>query len=230
MLKKTLFYLFFIYFLSSFAQFDTRKVFKDKDYIYYFSINSLKRKYKPNSKKNYYWFGNGIIHVNKYGYSGQLLDGVYEKKTINNYVLIEKGKFSKGLKDGFWKKWDMEGNLTEIIKWSKGYKQGEYKLFNNGHLFIKGFYKHNKKQGHWKYYSKEGFLIRVISWRKDRKNGIYLEYKNGKVIKNGHYKNDNKEGKWLEKNEINYYKNGKIITRKKRNFLNKILNVFKKVI
>jgi len=74
---------------------------------------------KIKNDRYYYWFLNNMIHSTQGGYNGQLLNGHY----ISFYPdknLKEEGNFKKGLKDGEWKTWNRNGDLTNVTNWDEG--------------------------------------------------------------------------------------------------------------
>jgi hypothetical protein len=67
----------------------------------------------------YYWYYNNGIHTSQGGFSGKLLNGLYEAYYLN-HNLKEQGNFEKGLKDGIWKSWKDDGTLSQIATWKNG--------------------------------------------------------------------------------------------------------------
>jgi antitoxin component YwqK of YwqJK toxin-antitoxin module len=67
----------------------------------------------------YYWYDNNSIHTSQGGYSGKLLNGLYETYYLS-HNLKEQGTFKKGLKDGVWKSWNPDGTLNKEINWKNG--------------------------------------------------------------------------------------------------------------
>jgi antitoxin component YwqK of YwqJK toxin-antitoxin module len=67
----------------------------------------------------YYWYSSNEIHFTQGGYSGKLLNGMYNEFFLNKN-LKQQGTFKKGLKDGTWKSWNEDGSLNEISKWKNG--------------------------------------------------------------------------------------------------------------
>ena len=77
---------------------------------------------QPNYKndKEYFWYTEfSKIKSTKGGSGGNLLNGNYKFYDENGNLLIDEN-YSMGLKDGDRKKWDEEGELTEINKYEDG--------------------------------------------------------------------------------------------------------------
>ncbi|MBN2789145.1 MAG: hypothetical protein JXR69_03045 [Candidatus Delongbacteria bacterium] len=97
---------------------------KADGYCHLFYVPYSIKKVNVEDDVTYYWFANGEVHQNTGGYSGQLLQSIYQKTTFGG-SLIEKGTFKNGVKDGVWKIWDLDGNLVKIENWKKGFKDGK---------------------------------------------------------------------------------------------------------
>jgi antitoxin component YwqK of YwqJK toxin-antitoxin module len=69
--------------------------------------------------RTYYWYENNSIHISQDGFSGKLLNGLYESFYLD-HNLKEQGFFKKGLKDGTWKTWNDDGSLNQLTKWKNG--------------------------------------------------------------------------------------------------------------
>ena len=67
----------------------------------------------------YYWYNDNRIHSSQGGYSGKLLNGLYEAYYLN-HNLKEQGTFKKGLKNGVWKSWNEDGTLSQTGNWKNG--------------------------------------------------------------------------------------------------------------
>jgi antitoxin component YwqK of YwqJK toxin-antitoxin module len=71
------------------------------------------------SDRFYYWYNDNSIHSSQGGFSGKLLNGLYEAYYLN-HNLKEKGAFKKGLKNGIWKSWKEDGTLSQVANWKNG--------------------------------------------------------------------------------------------------------------
>jgi antitoxin component YwqK of YwqJK toxin-antitoxin module len=104
----------------------------------------------------YYWYSANKIKQTQGGYSGTLLNGLYQEFYLNKN-LKQEGTFDKGLKDGTWKEWTEEGILIQSITWSDGIKNGNYELFDDkGILKQKGSYRNNLIHGKQYVYGEKG--------------------------------------------------------------------------
>ena len=82
-------------------------------------ILPFKKDPKIKNDRYYFWYMNNVIHSTQGGYNGQLLNGHY----ISYYRdknLKEEGSFDRGLKQGEWKTWNTNGDLTSVTNWSDG--------------------------------------------------------------------------------------------------------------
>jgi len=79
-------------------------------------INSL-----PMAKPDrfYYWYSANAIHATQGGFSGDLLNGLYNEYYLNKNLKTQ-GVFKKGLKEGLWKAWNEDGTLNNITNWKDG--------------------------------------------------------------------------------------------------------------
>lgn len=144
---RKFFLLFTIFLLLSFSGVSLKKRISDSQYRYEFyttdDIVSAK------SNREYYWFKGGAIHNTEYGMAGELLHDEFAKFYHSNQ-LAESGKFSNGLKTGYWKDWYMAGTLRSKVYWNEGQKDGICLTYNEGgNLVEEGKYKNNKKHGRW---------------------------------------------------------------------------------
>ena len=151
---------------------------KEGGYYHLLYVDYANEELKIDNKLTYYWFDNGKIFKNRGGFSGQLLQGLYEKTTYSG-KLIESGNFMNGIKDGIWKKWDSEGNFIEIENWKKGLKDGKTTYFRPD--------------------SDE----KIVSEFKDGKlNGWVIEYKNDSVTNRTKYR----KGEEIDKKGFLFFK------------------------
>ncbi len=140
--NNMLYSLFFILLISttpSHAQFAKKDlgsrdvIINREDTTIYFSV--LIHKTNQNIKKNkmYFWYMNGKLGNNLGGYAGYLLHGNY-KKFVGDNILVEKGSFHNGLKNGEWIKWHKNGLIKEITNYNLGLNDGDkitYNIYGN---------------------------------------------------------------------------------------------------
>ena len=135
--------------------------FQEPNYIkrisdanYRYEFYTLSKNIKPKKNRSYYWFKGGAIHSSENGVAGELIDGLFTKTNHDNQ-LLEQGIFKKGLKNGIWKKWHLNGKIEVRQKWSNGKMDGEYLQYNDkGNLITKGKYSNNLQTGKWIDYTK----------------------------------------------------------------------------
>jgi len=72
---------------------------------------------KPNLL--YYWYSANAVHTTQGGFSGKLLNGQYTEYYPDRN-LKEQGEFKKGLKDGVWKSWNIDGTIAVTTTWKHG--------------------------------------------------------------------------------------------------------------
>ena len=95
----------------------------------------------------YHWFKSGKIMRTEGGYSGVLLDGLFQEFYANKN-LCEEGNYYYGLKSGLWKEWNPNGTLSILTNFIKGKKYGNYARFDSiGLLKEKGKFRNNKLDG-----------------------------------------------------------------------------------
>ncbi len=146
---------------------------------------------KPVSIYEYHWFAFDKIRANQGSFSGQLLHGKY-KLYVGDYLLIEEGEFTKGLKSGVWKQWDSSGRLTAILQMKNGQKEGLCKFY------------------------KEGILIKEANFRNGIQQGKTVVYEGGEAVKL-FYKN----GLLQEKQEPKEKKDKKGVLKKVKSLFTK---------
>lgn len=150
MLKSitTLFFVLPFFLITSFNNDLQKKIFRNGEFDVECYV-SLKKIKSFDEDKLYYWFKSGEIHESKYGVGGFVLHNEYSKFYASNQ-LAEQGMFSFGLKDGVWKTWYKNGQLKEVIGWSKGRKNGDYVSYDSeGNEIEKGRFRSNLKTGDW---------------------------------------------------------------------------------
>ncbi|MFK7748478.1 MAG: toxin-antitoxin system YwqK family antitoxin [Kordia sp.] len=165
-LSITLFLVFFIV--------PQKRIINTHDFDYEFYISSEKIK-KPKVEKTYFWYKSGEIHQSTADIGGAVLVNTYIKH-YKSKQLAEKGIFDKGLKDGVWKNWYKNGNLSKIEKWRKGFRHGDFITYTkNGKKKVEGKYRNHKKHGIWINYVSHDTLV--------YKKGIIVPKKQKDTIK-----------------------------------------------
>lgn len=110
------------------------------------NVLAHKTKVKTKPYLTYRWYSSNKIMDTQGGYEGKLLHGEYVSFYQSNNNLKEKGKFKKGLKQGFWNSWNENGKISRISRWKNGQLNGRYKTYdNNGSLLSEKRYKKDKE-------------------------------------------------------------------------------------
>jgi len=126
----------------------------------------------------YYWFGSNTIHEQQGGFSGKLLNGIYEESDRYHH-LITQGGFKAGLKDGVWKTWNAGGRLASVISWDEGVKTGKFAYYDaGGNETQSGSYDHDLLDGKVMYHAGTD-SVKTIRY----KNGKIVPAKNGSFLK-----------------------------------------------
>ena len=165
--------------------------------------------------------------INRFDETG-LQQGVWMKFHKNRQI-SEEGPYVNGLKHGYWKFYQPNGNLKRVEKWVMGELQQDAAEVakieirreidpNTGKLSFKGAYRNGKPEGVHRKYDNEGnviesriynqgvLLFEGIVDEEGRRQGPWKEYyETGELKSEGSYKDNLKIGKW------NYYfRNGDI--------------------
>ena len=119
-----------------------------------------------------------------------------------NGQLLRSENFRKGLEDGLMEEYDENGVLITKGEYFDGLKEGEwfYELGDHKEL---GIYKNNERDGLWKFYyptNKLNFEGKFVEGIADGKHLYY--YENGKLKKEEYYLMGIKTGSWRSYNEL----------------------------
>jgi hypothetical protein len=101
-----------------------------KDSLVRFQVMSDSKKVKFEPGLQYAWFKSNTILRTMGGADGKLLNGEYTCFYPDNN-LKEKGKFSKGVKNGSWINWYENGKMQAIITWKLGKLHGIHKIYDS---------------------------------------------------------------------------------------------------
>lgn len=136
------------------------------------------------------------------------LNGKYER-TCND-VLIEKGEFVGGLKDGVWITFSRKGKLIRKLNYDRGLLSGKVELFYlNGNPKVIGQFENGNKIGQWSYYTKKGKILSEGSFENNKPIDIWTI--NNKKGKKPVVQYDYKSKKYLIDNPTPVHKDGNII-------------------
>ncbi len=150
---------------------------------------------------------------------------------------------SLGQKQGFWMKYDDEGNKKYQGSFVAGFPKGEFiyyypkgkvksksffsekgrhtqtiNYYPNGIIMARGAYIDKKKDGEWTYFDEEGNLIREEFYKNNAKHNTWKTYySDGTLSELSNYNMGERHGKWVQ-----YYTNGnsKIEAHYENGFLN----------
>lgn len=163
-------------------------------------------------KKFYYWYKAQHVLATQGAASGDILHGEFEA-FYENKQLSKKGKFVRGLKDGEWMYWRLDGTLYLTENWSKGKLSGTMKLYDEkGEIKEVIRFKGNK--------SKRELADSTIFSRNDGKyETVLLKDTDGKVISSEEKKNGKLHGKVKvyedgKLREVRRYSNGELTSTK----------------
>lgn len=147
----------------------------------------------------------------------------------NNRKVKEEGPYMNGLRNGYWKFYQPNGNLKRVEKWVMGQLQENAQEVakievkreidpNTGKLAYKGAYRNGKPEGVHRKYDDEGkvveskiydsgvLLFEGIVDDKGRRQGPWKEYyPTGELKSEGAYRDNLKVGKW-----VYYYIDGEV--------------------
>jgi len=124
------------------------------------------------------------------------LNGQFERKC--NGILIEKGNFIDGLKNGEWITYSRKGKLIRKLNYTNGLLDGEVELFYvNGKPKLTGQFEKGNKIGKWVYYTEKGKILAegsydnnkpidiwTINDKKGKKTMIQYDYTSNKFLVN----------------------------------------------
>jgi hypothetical protein len=121
------------------------------------------------SDRSYAWFSGNQIRYTQGGYSGKLLDGVYNE-FYDTKGLKTQGLYQMGLKTGNWKSWGEDGKLDSIIHYASGNANGRFEKYDqDGLLLERGKYR-------------DGLLNGKLEKRVSADSIQVIRYSKGKVM------------------------------------------------
>ncbi|MBN1339747.1 MAG: hypothetical protein JXA03_10515 [Bacteroidales bacterium] len=141
--------------------------------------------FKPKDRLFYQWWDGETIGKTQGAYKGSLLVGEY--LVCNKAgLLVEKGEFHEGLKQGKWKTWYENGNLRQVSNWKTGLPDGRWVTFDE-----------------------KGLTQSEKNFSAGKLDGPSIEYENGVAISKTNYrqgreidnKKDDSEGKKDDKEQ-----------------------------
>lgn len=135
------------------------------------------------------------------------LHGQFERKC--NGILIEKGEFVNGLKNGEWITYSRKGKLIRKLNYDIGLLNGKVQLFYlNGKPKVTGQFEKGNKIGKWTYYTEKGKILSEGNFDNNRPIGIWTI--NDKKGKKPIVQYDFNSKKYLINKPTPFYKGGDI--------------------
>lgn len=137
-----------------------------------------------------------------------VLNGQFEQKC--NGIIVEKGEFNNGEKNGEWLTYSRKGKLIRKINYNNGILHGKVELyFLNGSPKLNGEFVNGNKVGKWIYYTEKGKIKLEGSYENNRPTGIWtINDKKGKKIVVQYDFNTNK---YLTNIATSFFKDGEIV-------------------
>lgn len=125
------------------------------------------------------------------------LNGKFERKCDG--ILVEKGAFINGEKNGEWITYSRKGKLIRKLNFNKGVLNGKVEVFYlNGKPKVNGQFENGSKIGRWTYFTKKGKILSegnyhankptdvwVINDKKGKKPVVQYDYSTNKYITKG---------------------------------------------
>lgn len=136
------------------------------------------------------------------------LNGTFERKC--NGILIEKGEFVNGLKNGEWVTYSRKGKPIRKINFENGLLNGKIELFYvNGKPKANGQFDKGNKIGKWMYYTEKGKILSEGSYDSNKPIDIWTI--NDKKGKKPVVQYDYNSKKYLINKPTPFHKDGNII-------------------
>ena len=141
---------------------------------------------------------------NSYNEKGEVIS----TEIYRNGYLLKKGLIDKkGVYQGLWESYYLNGKIKTKGQYKEGKKYGKWEyFFEKGKLEQEGYFdSKGKYTKEWKWYYENGNLLRKEEFRGGKEDGILEEYdKDGKLITKGEYIEGEKDGEWFY--ELNDHK------------------------
>jgi len=136
------------------------------------------------------------------------LNGQFERKC--NGILVEKGEFVNGLKNGEWSTYSRKGKLIRKLNFDNGLLNGKIELFFlNGKAKLTGQFEKGNKIGKWTYFTDKGSILTEGSYDSNKPIDIWTI--NDKKGKKPVVQYDFNSRKYLLNNQTPFYKDKDVI-------------------
>lgn len=118
-------------------------------------------------------------------------DGAWKHFYTNGNVSIEE-KYKKGNRNGIYTKYFKIGSVDSKVNYINDKADGYYnEYYQSGVKFCEGWYRNDQKQGYWKYYGPTGIIKKELYYLNDDLRGFQRYYTvDGKLDYEMFYKND----------------------------------------
>lgn len=116
----------------------------------------------------------------RYGYfedeNGSFIKNGKYQSWYSNEMIEKSGNYSKNKKEGFWKFWDKNGNITNEVEYRDGLKHGIYKSYKDKILISIENYVENKLNGEQIEFDTLGNKLRISNYEKGIKMSKWTQF------------------------------------------------------
>ncbi|RUA30273.1 MAG: hypothetical protein DSY76_02625 [Bacteroidetes bacterium] len=156
-----------------------------------------------------YYVG-GVVKVEGH-YHKRLKDGLWKYYNKSPHILIKEESYKDGKKDGPWRVYYRNGNLTSELYWKDDKRHGTWKdFFENGDPHVEGTFKNGKLDGEYKVYFIGNIVEKKGNYVDGKMNGIWYFYnEKGELIKKERYDHG-----FLQQSAT--FENGKVVEKENR--------------
>lgn len=120
----------------------------------------------------------------------------YVKEKNNQGVIIGEGWIKNGVRNGYWKFYDDQHQLSQTGHYINDQKDGYWHEYNQGKLSAEGHFKNNHKTNWWTFYNSSGYRTIKTQFKNGVKNGYSLYYKKSALSMVEEYSRNEKLGSW----------------------------------
>ncbi len=114
-------------------------------------LTGMPKRIKLNDENLYYWYHNNQIGTNYGGFAGSLLHGKYE--LLSDKKLVKAGYYEYGLKSGTWYIWTEKGQISSLINYKDGKRNGYFMHYDINGIRVTGNYLNGEMHGPVRYCS-----------------------------------------------------------------------------
>lgn len=169
------------------------------------NIGSLSNAVQDEQKRLY---SKMMFQTDSYRYISCLPDGTYHGKSEDRNGNLE-GEYKNGRKEGKWKRYFLNGTVSEEGKYCNGIREGEWRFYHHdGSLKSEGSYVCGKKEGDWANYHPNGDPWIRGNFRNGKRHGPWLYLSPQEERTEGIYRDDRKFGRWV------FYRHHRVILQR----------------